>query len=85
VQWGEILSRGAFLSKSNAQQIYWVAKKLQDRHFLVQLTIGILFLPGYISTRSANALYELHKLTTKPPLQNFIHNVSQLAKLGSYR
>lgn len=40
---------------------------------------------GYISTRSANALYELHKLTTKPPLQNFIHNVSQLAKLGSYR
>ena len=42
---------------------------------------------GYVSERSASALYELHKLTHQrnPALQNFIHNVSQLAKLGSYR
>ena len=42
---------------------------------------------GYVPERSASVLYELHKLTHQrnPPLQNFIHNVSQLAKLGSYR
>lgn len=42
---------------------------------------------GYTPERSNCALYELHKLTVtrQPPLPNFIHNVSQLAKLGSYR
>lgn len=42
---------------------------------------------GFIPDRSQNCLYELHKLTVsrQPALPNFIHNISQLAKLGSYR
>ena len=42
---------------------------------------------GYASETAKNALYELHKLTLtrQPPLDKFIHNVSQLSKLGSYK
>ena len=42
---------------------------------------------GHVTHRSGSGFYELHKLTVtrQPSLENFIHNVSQLAKLGSYR
>ena len=42
---------------------------------------------GYIADRSHGPLYELHKMTVsrQPALPNFIHNISQLVKLGSYR
>lgn len=42
---------------------------------------------GFVSESSRVALYEIHKLTLtrQPPLESFIRNVSQLAKLGSYR
>lgn len=42
---------------------------------------------GYINNRTNSAIFELHKLTVgrQPPMERFVHNLSQLAKLGSYK